>query len=461
MHKPLDLLRSRRLGPLFVAQFLGAANDNLFKNALVILVVYRFGGAGGVPAAVMGTLATAALILPFFLFSATAGQLADRWDKAGLIRVVKATEIGVMALAAGAFAWGNAWGLLAVLFLLGVQATFFGPLKYAILPDHLEAGDLVTGNALIEAGTFIAILIGTIAGGLLVLVPGGPMLVSLVLVVVAVLGFLASRAIPPAPVADPGLRIRLNFIAETKAIIVQAHQKRDVFLAILAISWFWLVGSVYLTQFAAFARDVLNADNHVVTLFLTVFSLGVGLGSLASARLLRGEISARWVPAAAVAMTVFSLDFALSAQGAAVPGEHLASIAQMLGRWQGWRVVVDLLLVSVFGGIYAVPLYAILQTRADESHRARTVAANNVLNALFMALGAGVTAVLLAAGLPMLGVFLVLALANGVVAVVVCGLLPETVLTGVVAGVLRLAFRVRVRGLEVAYGGIRAVCGVS
>jgi len=448
MRKPLALLKSPRLGPLFVAQFLGAANDNLFKNALVILVVYGLAGAGDLSPSVMGTLATAALILPFFLFSATAGQLADRFDKARLIRLVKLAEIAIMSLAAVGFIAGHAWFLMAMLFLLGTQAAFFGPLKYAVLPELLEADDLVTGNALIEAGTFVAILIGTIAGGLLVGIPGGPALVAAALVVVAVLGWLAARRVPAGVAAVPDLHIGWNIAAETRRIVGQARENREVYLAILALSWFWLVGATYLSQFAAFARLVLNADNQVVTFFLTEFSLGVGLGSLLCSRLMKGEISARLLPAATLAISLFSLDFALSAGAAAGSGADLAGLGAFLGRWQAWRVVFDLLAVSVAGGIYAVPLYALIQARSDGHQRARVIAANNVMNALFMAVGAGVTALLLAFGLPVAGVFVVLAVANLAVAALVCLMLPDQLLKGLARGLLRLLFRVEVRGLE-------------
>ena len=445
-HKPLALLASRRLGPLFVTQFLGAANDNLFKNALIVLAVYRL--AGGASPAVLGTLAAAAFILPFFLFSAAAGQLADAGDKAVLIRRVKAAEIAVMLAAALCLAWGNVWALLAVLFLLGTQASFFGPVKYAILPDHLGPADLLLGNSLIEAGTFVAILLGTIGGGLLALAPAGELVVGAVLVAVAVGGWASSRLVPPAPPAVAGVRPDLRVVAGTRAVLAGARRDRAIFGAILGISWFWLVGATYLTEFAAFTRAVLNADNHVVTLFLTLFSLGVGLGSLAAARLLKGEVSARHVPAAALVITLFSLDFALAGPAAAVPGPALGGIADLLARPAGWRVVADLMLVSLAGGVYAVPLYALLQARADEAERARTVAANNVFNALFMTIGAAATAGLLAAGLSLPGVFCLLAAANGVVAMLSLGWLAEAVLKRGVAGALRLAFRVRLRGDE-------------
>jgi len=452
MQKPLALLTGRKLGPLFVTQFLGAANDNLFKNAMVILVIYRFGGVGGVPAAVMGTLATAALILPFFLFSATAGQLADRFDKARLIRLVKAAEIGVMALAAIGFVGGHPWFLMAMLFLLGTQAAFFGPLKYAILPELLERADLVTGNALIEAGTFVAILLGTIAGGLLVMLPGGPALVAAALVGLAVVGWLAGRQVPMGVAAAPELKIGWNIVAETNAIIGQARKNREVFRAILALSWFWLVGAIYLSQFAAFAKQALNADNQVVTFFLAEFSIGVGLGSMLCSRLLKGEISLWPLPAAALAITVFSLDFALAAAGAMVPGAELIGLGDFLGRWQAWRLVADLAMVALAGGVYAVPLYALIQARSDDNSRARMIAANNVVNALFMAAGAGATALLLAAGLSVAGIFVVLALANAGVAALVCLPPPEQMLKFLARLLLRLVFRVEIRGWETLAG---------
>jgi acyl-[acyl-carrier-protein]-phospholipid O-acyltransferase / long-chain-fatty-acid--[acyl-carrier-protein] ligase len=445
-HSPVALLRSRMFWPLFVTQFLGAANDNLFKNALVILVVYRLGEGSGISPAVMVTLAAGIFILPFFLFSATAGQLADRYEKSRLIRIIKLAEVALMALAAAGFVGGHPWFLVAVLFGMGMHSTFFGPLKYAILPDHLERDDLVGGNALIEAGTFLAILIGTIAGGLVILTQHGEAWVSAAVLTVAVAGLAASTRIPPAPPADAALKVNWNVFAETAAIVRGAGRQRDVFLAILGISWFWLVGATYLSQFPAFAKDTLKADNHVVTLFLTLFSAGIGLGSLLCSRLLKGDISARHVPAAALALGVFTLDLAFAANSAGHPGE-LAGVVEFLARPGSWRIVADVLLVAVAGGIYAVPLYAIMQARSEASQRARAIAANNVLNAAFMVAGAVVTALLLALGLPVTGVFAVVGLANVAAALFLCGLLPEQALKGLLRLVLKLAFRVEVRGL--------------
>jgi acyl-[acyl-carrier-protein]-phospholipid O-acyltransferase/long-chain-fatty-acid--[acyl-carrier-protein] ligase len=445
-HSPLTLLRSRRFLPLFVTQFLGAANDNLFKNALIILVVYRLGEAAAISPSLMGSIAAALFILPFFLFSATAGQLADRFDKARMMRLVKLAEVVLMAIAAAGFLLPSVPLLLLVLFGMGMHSTFFGPLKYAVLPDHLEPGDLLGGNALIEAGTFLAILIGTIAGGLFILGEHGVEIISVAVVAVALCGLGASTFIPAAPPADATLKVGWNVFGETAAMVRLARQRRDVFLAILGISWFWLVGATYLAQFPGFAKETLRADNQVVTLFLTLFSIGIGIGSMLCSRLLKGEISARHVPAAAVAISVFSLDLALAA-GAAPHAADLVGVMAFLAQPASWRIIIDLLLVSICGGIYAVPLYAILQARSEPSQRARAIAANNVMNAAFMVAGAVVTAALLAVGLPVTGVFLLLSAANVVVAVYICGLLSEQTLKGVLAWLLGLAFRVEVRGL--------------
>ncbi len=444
MASQFHLFATRRFLPLFVTQFLGAANDNLFKNAMVILTLYALAAQGG--GQVLVTMAAGVFILPFFLFSATAGQLADKYDKGRLIRIIKFAEIVIMGLGAAGLALGQVWFLLAVLFLMGAQSAFFGPLKYAILPQHLAEHELVGGNALVEAGTFLAILLGTIAGGLLILGEGGVATVSALVLALAVAGFAAALAIPKAPPGSPSLRINPNIWAETKAILAHARQGRAVFLSILGISWFWLVGATFLSQFPAFAKDVLASNEQVVTLFLTVFSVGIALGSVLSARLLKGEVSARYAPIAAIGISVFALDLALSTPGLAVPGQELMGVAGFLGSLHNWRILADLLLIAVCGGLYIVPLYSILQTRADEAHRARTIAANNVMNALFMTVAAGATALMLAAGFTVGQVFLTVALINFVVAVYICGLLPDALLKQVLGSVLRLLYRVDLHG---------------
>ena len=459
--RTLRILHSRRFLPLFVTQFLGAFNDNLFKNALVILILYRIAGASGLDGQLLVTLAAGIFILPFFVFSATAGQIADKYDKARVMRIVKATEIAVMSLAALGFAWGQPYFLMTVLFLMGLQSTFFGPLKYGILPQHLGEDELVGGNALIEAATFLAILLGTLAGGLLILEDGGADVVSVTVIAVALAGWAVSLLIPRAPAAAPDLRVSWNVFTETAAILRHAAQRRDVFLSILGISWFWLVGATFLSQFPAFAKDLLGGNEQVVTLFLTVFSVGIGVGSMLCDRLLKGEISARSVPFGALGMAAFSIDLYLASGFAAGTGE-LIGARVFLESPANWRVLADLFMVAVSGGLYIVPLYAIMQSRAEPDHRARTIAANNVFNALFMVLGAAAVAGLLAAGVAVTGVFLVIAAANVIAAFYVCKLLPHELLKALASWFFRLLYRVEVKGWEnLKRAGDKAVVAVN
>lgn len=427
MHRSqFHLLRSRRFLPLFVTQFLGAANDNLFKNALVILILFRLADQAGMNGQIVVTAAAGLFILPFFIFSATAGQLADKFEKASMVKLTKLAEIAAMALGAWGFHVEDPWFLLTVLFLMGAQSAFFGPLKYGILPDHLRPEELIGGNALIEAGTFLAILLGTIAGGVLILAEHGSAIVSAAVLVLALLGFAASLFIPPARRAAPELVVDWNLFTETVAIVRTAATERQVFIAILGISWFWLVGATFLSQFPAFARDVLAADEQVVTLFLTVFSIGIGVGSMLIGRLLGGEISARHVPLAALGITLFSVDLYFAAHAAVptAPGS-LAGVPEFLSHAANWRILADLLLIAVAGGIYIVPLYAIMQAETAEEHRSRTVASNNVVNAAFMVAAAVITGGMLAAGLTVTDVFLWMAIANAGAAAYVRRLLPR------------------------------------
>ena len=320
------LLFSRRLGPLCLTQTCGAFNDNLVKNAMVVLAIFKLGAGGAGLAALAGAL----FIAPYALLSATAGQLADRFDKSRLIRVTKAAEVLLMCLAAYAFLSSSVPGLLAVLFGLGVQATMFGPLKYGILPDHLRDDELVAGNGLIEATTFLAILAGTVAGGALVLLDAGPAIVGAAGLGVSLLGLGAAFGIPRAPAADSSLRIGWNILRETVAVTRQAAANRPVWLSILGLSWFWAIGATLLSEFPTVAKDALGADGHVVTLLLTMFAVGIGVGSMLCARLLHGEVSARHVPFAAFGITLFTWDFASTVIGAG--GLHLTTVAAILQR---------------------------------------------------------------------------------------------------------------------------------
>ncbi|MEO5374123.1 MAG: acyl-[ACP]--phospholipid O-acyltransferase [Alphaproteobacteria bacterium] len=456
------LLARRRFLPLFIAQFLGAANDNIFKNALVILIIYRLGEQAGAAPQVLVTAAAGVFILPFFLFSATAGQLSDRYEKSGLMRRVKLAEVGIALLGAWALMTATVPGMLVVLFLFGLQATFFGPLKYAVLPEHLAESDLINGNALIEGGTFLAILLGTIAGGMLVLTEGGTATVSVLMVVFATGGYGASLFLPPAHAGNPAVAVPVNILRETFTVLGMIRKRREIFLSVLGISWFWLVGATYLAQFPAFAKDVLQADQHAVTLMLTVFSVGIGIGSVLCGRMLKGEISARHVPFAALGMTLFAFDLWLASSAGGAAAGTIADLNQFLARPGAWRILADLLGLAVCGGIYIVPLYAILQARSDEAVRARVIAANNIMNAAFMVLSALAGAAMLAAGLSVPQVFLVTAIANLGVAVYICGLLPDAVLKGLFVWLLRLFYRVEVRGLDhLAAAGERAVVVVN
>lgn len=456
----IHLFGTRRFLPLLVTVFLGAANDNVFKNALVILVLYVIAGQEPMGESVLVSVAAGLFILPFFLFSATAGQLADKYEKSRLVRWIKLAEIAIMAVGALGLALGNTYFLLAVLFLMGVQSSFFGPIKYSILPALLREDELIGGNAIVEAGTFLAILIGTIAGGLLIGLDSGVSIVAAIMLALAVLGWLASLGIPRVEPPQPALSVSLNFLSETFRIVRRAAKVRSVFLSILGISWFWLIGATLIAQFPNFANSVFNGNNQVVTFFLVVVTIGIGAGSMLCNVLLKGEVSARHVPFAALAMTVFLADMWWASPATAPTTE--IGLTAFLSAPANWHVVIDILGVAVCGGIFTVPLYAIMQSRSDEDERSQIIAGNNILNALFMVVGALVASAMLALDYAVPDIFLMLAIGNFVVAIYICKLLPETVVKAIFAAVLRLLYRAEVRGLEnYRAAGERAVVVVN
>ena len=431
----LSLLNKRRFLPLFLTQFLNAFNDNAFKNSLVILITYIAADKSGVDPQILVTAAAGIFILPYFLLSATAGQVADKYERSMLIRHIKKIEILLMVAASVAFVYESVWMLMCVLFFMGVQSTFFGPLKYTVLPQHLDDNELIAGNAMVSAGTFIAILLGTIIGGLLILaeinvpllsawtngqIRGGVLLVSLLTISVAILGWLASRAIPNAPASMPELKISWNIPRETWRIVNFAREKEDVFLAIIGISWFWLVGATFLAQFPNFAKVTLGADETVVTFFLTMFSVGIAIGSLLCNRLLKGIVSGVYAPIGAVGMAVFTvLLYWVSHDYTPAPQNSLMGFMDFVSDSANWSIIGCLLGVSIFGGIYVVPLYAIMQSRSPNEHRARIIAANNVMNALFMVVSALASTAMLATGMEVTTVFLSIGLVNLPVAYIV------------------------------------------
>lgn len=445
----IDLLKTRRFLPLFITQFLGAFNDNVFKNALVVLITYRIAEAAGLNAQLLVTLAAGIFILPFFLFSATAGQLADKYEKAWLISVVKLAEIVLMTLAAVGFYSQSVILLMLVLFLIGTQATFFGPLKYAILPDQLKQHELIAGNGLIEAGTFISILLGTILGGVLILHPYGANLISGSIILFAVIGWVSSWYIPKTSSYNPDLPVSLNFIKETKKVIQYSKERWDIYLCIFGISWFWLVGATFLAELPVFTKETLHANVNVFTFFLTIFSIGIAVGSLLCNQFLKGRVNATSVPLGALGMTIFTLDLYFAANHVRfLIDNDLTTLGQFLLSLKGWHVALDILFIAICGGLYTVPLYTILQQRSDKEHRARVIASNNVINALFMVVAAIVTLFMLKIGFTVNQVFLLLAIGNGVVAIYICKLLPDVLLKAFFRSILKTLYRVEVKGLE-------------
>ncbi len=415
------LLMTRRFLPLFMTQFFGALNHNVFKNAFILLITFRIADSLRINSQLLVAMAAGLFILPFFLLSATAGQLADKYEKSRMISVIKFIEMMLMVLAVLGFYLQSTYFLMFVLFLLGIQATFFGPLKYAILPEHLPENELIAGNGLIEAGTFMSILLGTLLGGALILQKNGEFVISAMIILVALAGWTSSLLIPRTHHHQAELKMNYNFISETKNLLIYSKQDRNVFLCILGISWFWLLGATFLSELPVFAKDTLHADQSVVVLFLTLFSIGLALGSVVCNRLLNGKIQVFYVPFGILGMSICTIDLYFSTSHIVIGSSaSLMGAHQFLDSIHGWRIALDLLLIAVCGGLYTVPLYAMMQNRSTSSHRARVIAANNIVNALFMVVAAVTTAGMIQCGFTVADIFLVMAICNTVVAVYVC-----------------------------------------
>jgi acyl-[acyl-carrier-protein]-phospholipid O-acyltransferase/long-chain-fatty-acid--[acyl-carrier-protein] ligase len=399
------LLCSRRFGPLFATQFLSAFNDNALRNALVLMIAYRADAAGQFSAQIMIPLAAGLFMLPFFLCSATAGQIADEQDKAWLIRLIKLIEVPVMLAAAGGVLAGSATVLLILLFVMGIQAAFFGPLKYAIVPDLLGAEELLLGNALVEAGTFIAILLGTIAG-MLIATRHGAAAVAALIVTVSLAAWSASQGIPRITSAARREQLRWNLLATSARVVRHAATEPVPFRAMLGISWFWLAGAIYLSQFPSYVRFIVGAEEAVVTLFLTLFSIGIAVGSLLCNRLLGGRLGVRYVPWGALGLGLFSIDLWLASPSAVAAG-GLATLGAFSGDPTHWRILADLFGIAASGGIFVVPLYTLLQTATERAHRARAIAANNIVNAAAMVIASAAAMALIAAGVSIPELFLI------------------------------------------------------
>ena len=443
-----SLLRQRRFAPFFVTQFLGAFNDNIFRNGLIILITFQGVKVLGMNASQIANVAGVLFILPFFLFSAAAGQLADKYEKSRLIRIVKLFEIGLMVLAAFAFISKNFVALLFVLFLMGCQSTLFGPVKYAYLPQQLATDELVGGNALVEFGTYTAIILGLIVGGLAVAIDTtNQSVIAACLIGVAVFGYLSSRAIPITKAADPALRINWNAWTETWRIVKFARQKQSVFLSILGISWFWFFGSAMTLQIPAYTLNILNGNEQITTALLAAFALGVGAGSLLCERMSDRRIELGLVPFGSIGMSLFAIDLYF-----AQPEMHVipvSTIPEFLARSGSWRVLTDMALLGTFAGFYSVPLFAMMQQRADRQHLSRIIAANNILNAVFMVAAALLALMTLNAGLSIPQLFLLLAVLNAIVAIYIYTLLPEFLIRFVVWIIINLLYRIRTTGREI------------
>ncbi|MDC8013505.1 MFS transporter [Tahibacter soli] len=442
------LLRSRRFGPFFWTQALGAFNDNVFKNALVILVVYQIAAASSADSAFYTNLAAGLFILPFLLFSATSGQLSDKFDKARIAQWVKALELAIMVVAVAGFVWRNIPLLMTLLFLMGLHSTIFGPLKYGLLPQVLDERELVGGNGLIEMATFLAILLGQNLGATLIAIPDtGAWLVGGATILIALVGLGCSLMMPKVPSPAPDLKINWNPFSETWNNLTYIRGNRAVFLSCLGISWFWFFGSVFITQLPSYAKYVIGGDAGVYTFLLTVFSLGIGLGSLLCERLSGHKVEIGLVPFGSIGMTLFGVDMYFAKPDLAVAqGLH---VAQLLSQPWVWRVLVDIFLMAVFSGFFIVPLFALIQTRSDPARRSRVIAANNILNALFMVVAAGLSAVLLnAAGLSIPGLLLATALMNAVVAIYIYTLVPEFLMRFLSWILVNTLYRIKLDGLE-------------
>ena len=440
------LLRQRRFAPFFWTQFLGAANDNLFKFALTVMVTYQ-SQVSWLPASMAGLVIGALFILPFLLFSATSGQLTDKYDKTVVIRCVKWLEIGIMGLAAFGFWSGDIPVLLACVFLMGLHSTIFGPVKFAYLPQHLNDRELTGGNGMVEMGTFVAILLGQVAGGLLVAIPGvGRHWVAFGCVALALIGRGVAQAVPASPSTDPQLRINWNPVSETWRNLKLASANVVVFRSLLGISWMWFFGAVFLSLFPAFAKEVLHGDEQVASLLLVVFSIGIGTGSLLCERFSKRQVEIGLVPLGAIGMSVFAVDLYFASRR--LPPAASLALGEFVLQPAHWRVMADLALLSLFAGLYSVPMYALIQLRSQASHRARIIAANNILNALFMIVSSIGVGALLAANLTIPQVFLIVGILNAVVAFYIFRLVPEYFARFVAFLLSRFVYRFEVRGAE-------------
>jgi 1-acyl-sn-glycerol-3-phosphate acyltransferase len=445
-HSQFTLLGKRRFLPFFATQALGAFNDNAFRQGMVVLIGFHL-GLSIEAVSFYAMIAPAVFILPFFLFSASAGQIAEKFEKTRLIRYVKLFEIAAMLMAVYAFHAHQIWLLFVVLFLMGLHSTVFGPIKYAILPQALRPDELVGGNGLVEMGTSMAVLVGMMAGGsLMALGDVGITAASTLVVGVAVVGYLVSRAIPPAPATAPELKFNWNPASETVRVMRYVVKDRTIFNAILGISWFWFFGTVFTAQLPAYTQTFLGGGEGVLNLTLALFSVGVGVGSLLCERLSGHKVEIGLVPFGSIGMTVFAADLYFARPLAAT--SHGLTIGEFAVAAGSLHIVIDLLLIGLFAGLFIVPLFALVQSRTERSELSRVIAGNNILNALFMVVSAGLGLGLTALGLSIPQIFLCVAVLNAAVAIYIYTLVPEFLMRFLSWILINTLYRIRTEGLD-------------
>lgn len=444
-----NLLQTKRFLPLFITQFLGAFNDNVFKNALIMLVVFKLVSSD--QAGLWTNIAAGLFILPFFLFSSLAGQIAEKYDKSKVIQYTKFAEIIIMVLGSIALYIGNPILLVSVLFLMGSQSAFFGPCKYSIIPQHLKEEEFVGANGLMEMGTFLSILVGTMVGAYCIIQANGEFLVSLIVLTVAVFGFLSSLSIPKAPSLDSTTKINLNIFSETKNLMsILKNRPRSVYLSVVGISWFWFLGATYLTQLPSFVKDYLGGNESVVTLILTVFSLGIAIGSLLCESLSRRRIELGIVPFGSIGLTLFGILLYFSVPESLSTNKEAInlSISQFLSTYYGYSVMFNLFMIGIFGGFYTVPLYALIQKRTEKEYMSRIIAANNMLNALFMVVNAGVVIALFSIGLTIPEIFLTMSIFSAVISIYIYKQVPEFFIRFVIWMLSHTMYRVKHHNID-------------
>ena len=440
MSNQFTLMKESRFRPFFFTQFLGAFNDNVFKTALITLIAFHSVTLARLDSSTLTTLLPGLFILPFFLFSATAGQIADKFEKSRIIRYVKIFEFCIMIFATVGFFLHQIWLLVVVLFMMGVHSTIFGPVKYSYLPQHLNESELIGGNGMVEMGSFMAILLGQLLGAWLTTQTHNEILTSITILIIASLGYWSSCSVPNSPAADESLEINWNPITETVKNIKFIYKNKTIMTAIIGISWFWFYGATLLAQFPTLSKVILHGDEELFILLLTVFSLGIGIGSLLCEKLSKTKIEVGLVLFGAFGLTLFGADLYLSSntfyEGTNIEyfstGKLFISLKyvthlQLINIY--WRLLIDIIFIGIFGGIYIVPLYTLIQTRSESSHQSRVFAANNILNALFMVLSAGMSVFLISKGITIPQLFFITAILNVIVTIYLCMLQPEFIIT--------------------------------